>query len=167
MKKLFSLLSLLMSLFFSCKKEDDLPEIYLEGVYENTRLSNVDPPRYLQVLVMTFSRSGNVLIENFVTPADTEERCLSSYNEGTYSLRGEVFKMVLTSAFGPDPSIELSGDCFRKDQLISSKDPYYQEFTGSLVLGKINESFLLTYPCIDSMQVLSDCLGPETYLKVR
>ncbi len=107
----------------SCNQENDYPEIYSEEAYEHTRMSSADNPVYVQLLVMSFRKSGSVLVENYMTPADAEVRCLSGYNEGTYSLKGVEFNISLTSSFGPDSSIDLSSACIANNQLVSY--PYF------------------------------------------
>lgn len=166
MKKQFLLLCLLVFVLFSCDKEDDNPSIYLEGTYMSEYESSGDNPIYSSV--MTFTGSGNVLIETFVTPIDSEESCLTAYREGTYSLRGEEFSISLTSSFGPDPAaFDISEGCVSKEQLVNNLNPSNPTEKGTLVLDDANDSFLLGYACNDMLGFMSNCVGAQTYTKVE
>ncbi|MEB2774682.1 hypothetical protein SYJ56_05160 [Algoriphagus sp. D3-2-R+10] len=165
MKIQFLLLSLLAFILISCDKEDDNPAIYLEGTYESEFASSEGNPVYSSEMI--FTAAGNVLIETFVTPVDSELRCLRGYSEGTYSLRGEEFSLSLTSSFGPDPATyDIPEGCVSRDLLVNNLNPANPTQKGTLVLDDANNSFLLGYACNDMLGVMSNCVGPQTYIKV-
>lgn len=164
MKNQLLLWSLLAFTLFSCDKDEEIPVTYFDGAYENVRETPPDTP--IHARVMTFTKSGNLLIEEFVTPVGAGERCLTSYSEGTYSLRGEEFTVTLTSSFGADPSIVFSLGCIPKEELVSILNSNNKLEEGSLVFNNNKESFLLGYPCNDTFGPMSNCIGPQTYTKV-
>jgi len=166
MKKQILLMSVLAFALFSCDKDDDNPAIFLEGTYESEFEFAEGNPVYSSE--MTFTGSGNVFIESFVTRVDSEERCLTSYSEGTYSLRGEKFSLTLTSSFGPDPAaFDISEGCVPKEQLVSNLNTTNPTQNGTLILDDVNDSFLLGYACNDMLGLMSNCVGPQTYTKVE
>jgi len=69
-------------ILFSCDKEDDSSLLFLEGSYESIMLSDFDEPIFTSV--MTFNKSGKVLIEDFSYGINSGEACLVSFREETY-----------------------------------------------------------------------------------
>ncbi|WP_103925163.1 hypothetical protein [Algoriphagus boritolerans] len=166
MKKKILLLSLLAIAFFSCDKENDTPALFFEGTYQLSRSDEAERPYFFKV--MTFSMAGEVLIENFVLGVDSDEPCLQSYDEGTYRLVGEAFKLTLSSSFGPDPAaFEITQGCVPKESLVNTLNTGNMERNGRLIFGDSKESFSLAYECKDMLNTNSICLGPQTYEKIN
>ena len=165
MKKQLLLLSVMAFALFSCDKEDENPSTFFEGIYENTRSEDLEKPYYTEV--MTFTKSGKVLIENFVYMVNAEEPCLQAYSEGSYRLNGEEFKLTLTSLYGPDPAaFDISEGCIPKENLVNNLNPDYTVRNGILIFGESRESFSLQFPCNDMPNANSICLGASTFEKV-
>ncbi|WP_192347332.1 hypothetical protein [Algoriphagus sp. Y33] len=151
---------------FSCDKEDEDPSLLLEGSYENVLPTSEETPTY--ITVMTFSTTGNLLIERFITPVGSNERCLSSYSEGTYLLRGEDFTETITATFGFDPEeFDIFQECPPKDQMVKNSDPESSGQSSRLVLDDSNESFTLYYPCNDVEGLSGNCIGDLSYTKIE
>ena len=166
MKKQILLLTILVLALYSCKKEDNVPSVFLEGTYQTQLESSEGNPVYSSEI--TFSRSGNVLIEHFITPANSELRCLRGYSEGTYSLKGEDFTFSFTSSLGPDPAtFDISDGCVPKDQLVSNLNPTNPTQTGTLVLSDSHDSFLLEYTCNDMLGGMNNCIGAQVFTMVE
>jgi len=164
MKNRLLLLSVIALALFSCDKEED-PSLFFEGSYEGTLVTSQDDPSYSRV--MTFSKTGDLLIEHFVTPVDSEQSCLYAYSEGTYVLQGENFTINLSASFGPDPAAFYgSGSCIPKDELVDNLGPNHRSQSGTLVWGESKNAFTVTYPCNDTTGGLGNCVGPQTYSKL-
>ncbi len=165
MKKQILLLSLLAITLFSCDKEDDNPAIFFEGAYENSLSIDADKPYYFEI--MTFTKAGRVMIENFVIGVESDEPCLQSYSEGTYQLIGEDFKLTLTSSFGPDPAaFDITEGCIAKEDLVNNLNPDFVVSNGVLIFGDSKEDFALQYECNDMLNSISICLGARTFEKI-
>ena len=165
MKKQFLLLTLITLVLFSCQKEDDVPSIFLEGTYQSELEFTEGNPVYSSKMI--FTGSGNVRIEHFVIPIDSQESCLRGYSEGTYVLQGEKFILSLSTSFGQDPAaFDISGGCVPKEQLVNNLNPTNRTQTGILVLDNENDSFLFSYTCNDVLGYMINCVGPQTYTKV-
>ncbi len=164
MKNQLLLLSVMAIALFSCDKEED--PLFLEGSYENMSVTSEEDPSYRRV--MTFSKTGDLLIEYFVTPVDSEQSCLYAYSDGTYLLQGENFTMHLSASFGPDPAAFYGpGSCIPKDELVNSLGPNPTSLSGTLVWEQSNNAFTVIYPCNDMIGGLSNCIGPLTYTKLN
>jgi len=163
MKNRLLLLSVTAFALLSCDKEEDT--LFLEGSYENMSVTSPEDPSYSRE--MTFSKTGDLLIEYFVTPVGSEESCLQAYSEGTYILQGENFTMYLSASFGPDPAAFYEpGSCIPRDELVNSLDSNPISLSGTLVWQQSNNAFTVTYPCNDMIGGLRNCIGPQTYTKV-
>ena len=164
MKNQLLLLSVMTMALFSCDKEED--PLFLEGSYENMSVTSEEDPSYSRV--MTFSKTGDLLIEYFITPVGSEESCLQAYSEGNYTLQGENFTMQLSASFGPDPAAFYGpGSCIPKDELVNSLDSDPTSLSGTLVWEQSNTAFTVTYPCNDMIGALGNCIGPLTYTKLN
>lgn len=165
MKKQLLLLSLLAMVLFSCDKEDEEPSLFLEGSYENVFPTSAESPTYRTVI--TFSSTGDLLIELFASPAGSDERCLVSYSEGTYRLQGEKYTETIVAAFGPDPAaVEISEECIPKSQFVKNSNPQSTSSSKRLVMDDSKENFTIYYPCNDMLS-LSNCIGDLTYTKLE
>lgn len=163
MNKKILLLSLMAIILFSCDKEEGRPAIYFEGSYENSLSTDTEKANYFQV--MTFTKAGKVLIENFVIGVNSDEPCLEGYSEGTYQLVGDNIKLTLTSSFGP-ADFSITEGCIAKEDLVNNLGPDYLVRNGVLIFGDSKENFSLQYECNDMPNMNSICVGALTYEKI-
>ena len=166
MKQQFLLLTLLVFAFSSCgqDKDDENPSGLLEGTYTFEKQFTDDGPVYSESVI--FKANRGILIEYYIVPINSTERCLRGYSEGVYSLQGEEFTLTLSSSFGPDPvSYNFSDGCIAKEDLVYNLNPDFKVRMGSLIMDNSNESFVLSYPCNDVIGSMANCIGAQTYFK--
>ncbi|GGZ32581.1 hypothetical protein GCM10007049_27610 [Echinicola pacifica] len=155
MKRNILLLSLLAITLFSCTKEDDNPTIYFEGAYVCNFGTTEGEFTYYEV--MTFAKTGKILIENFVSGPDFNEPCLLAYKEGSYELIGELFKLSLTSSFASNADgSELPGNCIAKEDFENRLSPD----------NLVSHSGLIFSDSMDSFTLLNECNGPTSELAI-
>jgi len=166
MKNQFLLLSLIAFVLFSCDKEDDSPSIFLEGSYESVYPATAEEPK--AGTVMTFSKNGDLLIEHFSLIGGSNDRCITGYSEGTYTLRGEDFTETITASFGPGPAgFDETKGCTPKSQFVNNFDPNNAVASGKLILDDSKGAYSVGFACNDLGDSMNICLGPQTYTKVN
>ena len=153
-------------MFFSCGNEGDAPVTFIEGTYLAKYQPEEGNPVYSTF--MTFSKSGNVSIETFLTPIGFEELCLIAYSEGVYSIKGDEFSILFASFFGIDTSsFDVFEGCVPKNQLVNVLNTSNSTQKGSFIMDDKTNSFLLGYSCSETLGFISICDGSQTYSKVE
>jgi len=113
--------------------------------------------------IMTFSKDGSLLVEGFSNFNKEDQRCLTGYREGKYTLIGEKFTVKWTAAFSIDPSIDFYLECIPKESFIDIFNPEEPPSVGTLVLEDGQNAYTLQYPCNDT----GNCIGAMYFTKVK
>ncbi|MBN3581483.1 hypothetical protein JYB64_03725 [Algoriphagus aestuarii] len=149
----------------SCKdKEELLPLTPMDGSWEYS-FYNSDQ-KFFFVYQYIFDPTGT-LEKNILVRESDSPTILGYYSHstGSYELRGEVFKEVISKQY------ELALDAYLfyvpKDQLQEVTTSNASSQTGKLTFSPNNRSFEILYPCNDtSSSILANCIGPLTYRRV-
>ena len=160
MKPNFFYFIILVFVFFSCKEEED-PQILLDGAYQ----FSLPESEFTGVIsiIMTFKKNGTLLSEGFTNSEDEDNRCLSGFRVGNYTLVGEKLTIEWTSAYGPDPAIDFTLDCVPKESFVSILSPNQPASEGILIFENGQNAFTLQYPCNDT----GNCIGAMYFAKVE